>query len=369
MVGGAPGQGGVDLSSFACYRAKMIKDRPEVLLADPSYSVVPPLPYKIDWGFVPEQIKLTMLTLDGIQPITTSRALATDGITSSIPSSEEIEYYKRRKSEFQLVFVVASCLYVGRTIDGASIIKPFAFNLIPSTKRGKVSTASLDFVIDVGVGNPLLHNDCVYTNYNPFTGAWGLFSESGILIGNQSHSGFMDEIGIVTDHYFIEINHDREEVCAPNFGINDTLFERYCRHRANLLFKPFTNIRSRRIWGVETPIEMFFLQSLYRHHKTIDLQTMIFNDGSRQPSIYDLWSSLSKDEIRSLITEADFFIPDKSVAVFCDGSHHLRKKQRDRDAQIDEKLRTVGITPVRVSGREIVKHLDKATNRVMELIA
>ncbi len=310
-----------------------------------------------------------MLTLDGIQPITTSRALATDGITSSIPSDEEIAYYRQRNSEFQLVFVVASALWSGRTIDGSSIVKPFAFNLIPSTKRGAVSVSSLDFVTTVGLGNPMLSEDCVYTQYNPFSGAWGLFSDSGLLLGDGPKQGFMDEVGLVTDHYFIEIGHDKEEVCAPNFGISDNdLFKKYCKHRAKLLFSPFRNPGARRMWGVESPIEMFILQSLSKHIKNIEIQSLIYEDGLRQPSIYDLWSTLTKTEIKSLITEADFFLPDHNIAIFCDGSHHGRKRQREKDLAIDKKLSGLGILPVRVSGKEIIKNIDRATEKILAIV-
>jgi len=52
------------------------------------------------------------------------------------------------------------------------------------------------------------------------------------------------------------------------------------------------------------------------------------------------------------------------VAVFCDGAHHVRGKQKAKDAAINAKLEAVGIRAVRIPGSEIKFELLKAVSRV-----
>jgi very-short-patch-repair endonuclease len=62
------------------------------------------------------------------------------------------------------------------------------------------------------------------------------------------------------------------------------------------------------------------------------------------------------------------FFPDQRVAVFCDGGHHARAKQKAKDAAITEKLTAMGIHSVRIPGDEIRSDLPKAVARVKEVL-
>ena len=54
------------------------------------------------------------------------------------------------------------------------------------------------------------------------------------------------------------------------------------------------------------------------------------------------------------ITEADFYFPDKRLAVFCDSrEHHSSADSIRKDQEIDKKLETIGIKSLRLLGPDI----------------
>jgi very-short-patch-repair endonuclease len=69
------------------------------------------------------------------------------------------------------------------------------------------------------------------------------------------------------------------------------------------------------------------------------------------------------------VTEADLYFPEQRVAVFCDGTHHARGKQKAKDAAINAKLEAKRIKAVRILSAEIKLDLPKAVSRVEEAIA
>lgn len=81
------------------------------------------------------------------------------------------------------------------------------------------------------------------------------------------------------------------------------------------------------------------------------------------PSLYDLWNEDS--EFPGLISECDMFFPENKIAVFCDSTrHHRGPKAQAKDAAIDERLRMIGVTSVRVPGNLIVEDLKAAVDQV-----
>ena len=58
-----------------------------------------------------------MLDLGGIQPITKAMAEAAGGTMYDKPSKDEIELFRKRRTKFQLVSVVLSCVAAGEA-DG-----------------------------------------------------------------------------------------------------------------------------------------------------------------------------------------------------------------------------------------------------------
>jgi very-short-patch-repair endonuclease len=93
------------------------------------------------------------------------------------------------------------------------------------------------------------------------------------------------------------------------------------------------------------------------------------DDGATFPSLYHLWSDVEFRHSDGLVTEADLFFPDERIAVFCDGGHHARAKQKGKDAAITEKLAALDIRSIRIPGDEIREHLPKAIARVKEVRA
>ena len=128
----------------------MINDRPQALLDDPVYCTLPKPPLRVDWSSVPELIRVAMLDLGGVQPITKAMAEAAGGELRDKPSDGEIALFKQRGTHFQMISVVLSVVAAGES-DGALNVKPFAVTLIPGSKRGAVSHADIEFVSKVDV--------------------------------------------------------------------------------------------------------------------------------------------------------------------------------------------------------------------------
>jgi hypothetical protein len=138
--------------------------------------------------------------------------------------------------------------------------------------------------------------------------------------------------------------------------------------RGKLLFTPFKKVEARRVWGAQTPIELFLLQALAKENLFPESQMLIMEDGATFPALYHLWQDVEFRHSSGLVTEADLYFPKDRLAVFCDGSHHARPKQKAKDAAINAKLEAVGIRAVRIPGTEIKFELPKAVARVKELL-
>lgn len=151
----------------------MIENRPASLLADPAYRTLPKLPLKVDWASIPELLRVAMLDLSGIQPITKAMAEAARGKMWDKPSEEEIELFRKRGTTFQLISVVLSCVAAGEA-DGAQQVRPFAVTLIPASKRGEVDRRTIDLVAALDV-NKALETEPMYSGYDPFSGEWSLY--------------------------------------------------------------------------------------------------------------------------------------------------------------------------------------------------
>jgi hypothetical protein len=87
----------------------MIENRPASLLADAAYGILPKLPLALDWSSVPELIRVATLDLGGIQPVTKAMAEAAGGTLHDKPSEGEIELFRKRGTNFQVVSLVLSC--------------------------------------------------------------------------------------------------------------------------------------------------------------------------------------------------------------------------------------------------------------------
>ncbi len=346
----------------------MITNRPAALLADAAYCTLPKLPFALDWTSIPELIRVSMLDLSGVQPITKAMAEAAGGTLQDKPSDGEIEHFRRRETKFQLISVVLSVVPAGET-DGVLQVKPFAVTLIPASKRGEVAHQSIDYVTKVDVGK-WLATEPMYAGYDPFSGKWELYGNlPGYLDGERK--GFLDEIGIVVDQFFLATDiGEGDEVLMMDMRMpSNDMKAKYEKHRKRLLFAPFAQVESRRVWGAETAIELFLTQALAKEKLFPESQMMIMDDGAMFPSWAHLWQDLEFRHSNGLLTSADLYFPQQRVAVFCDGTHHARGKQKEKDTAINTKLEALGIRAVRVPSREIKLDLPKALSRVTEALA
>ncbi len=346
----------------------MIRNRPVQLLADPSYGILPKPPFAIDWSSVPELIRVATFDLGGIQPVTKAMAEAAAGTLHDKPCQAEVELFRKRGTKFQLVSLVLSCVQAGY-VDSLLQVRPFAITLIPASKRGKVRDTSIDLVAKLDLSSWLATKP-IYSGYNPFSGTWSLFGNMpGYLDGERS--GFFDEVGIVADQFFLatEVPDEDEPLTIEINMPSQQMKARYEKHRRKLFFTPFGKVEARRVWGAETPIELFVIQALAKEKLFPVCQMLIMNDGSTFPSWYHLWNDLEFRHTDGLVTEADLYFPDQRVAVFCDGGHHSRAKQKAKDASITEKLLALGIRTVRIPGDEIRRDLSGAIIRVKDVLA
>lgn len=340
----------------------MIKDRPAHLLADPSYSVRPPLPYRVDMSPVPDLVARSVGDLAGIQPVTKAMFDAARGKLTDKPSEGEVALFRASGTEFQLIWIIASLVPKIGNGDGYGTT-PFALSLKPAEKRGRIQTVSIDRIEKINLpydaGNPPL-----FSGFDPFEGSYGLFGMGAP--GLAEGRGHLDELGLVIGYYFLATRYDENDVLAPAIGLPEgDAWRRYAKHRRKLLFAPFKDLKPRRIWGADSPIELFLIQELARRGHHPQLQMLIMENGGTYPSFYDLWGDIEFRWSHAAVAEADLFFPDQRVAVFCDGGrYHRSGAKQKKDAAISERLRGFGISPVRIDGRTIVNDLSGAADAV-----
>ncbi|PZU87003.1 MAG: hypothetical protein DI527_19435 [Chelatococcus sp.] len=220
-----------------------------------------------------------------------------------------------------------------------------------------------------GTDSNLQRMEPCYVGFNPFSGQWEAFGPVPLMLGNPPWATYPDGIGLVTDMYYLQVGFDPSEVLFVDMGMGEGKpRQKYMRHRNKLMFTPFEELQARRVWGAQSPIELFLPQALLREDLTPLLQMLLFEDGSTYPSIYDLWAENLAD-VPGLITEADMFFPEHRLAIFCDSTrHHRGGKAARKDEAISRKLEDAGFRPVRVPGALIVRDLKAATKLVLDAL-
>lgn len=341
----------------------MIRDRPAALIADPRYQT-PPLPYLLDWSPVPELVRASIGDLIGPQPITGELAsISSERVWGEVPEVEQ-QFYRDRGTGFQMISIVASTIAV-ETRDDVSVVTPFALSLIPASKRGQVDTSSIDFVAHVADNQGT--RDTAYIGYNPFSGDWAMYGPTSVV--TSIDNGHLDEVGLIVGRYHLATDHNPDDILSLGVGMpNQKLTAKYNRKRSDLMFQPFQRVEARRIWGAESPIELFLTQYLALHGCHPAIQMLIMDNGSTYPSWYHLWKDLEIRHAPGLVTEADLFFEDHRLAVFCDGAHHLRRKQRLKDEAIVASLRELGIRSVRIPGSLINFDIKAAGAMVLQAL-
>ena len=183
-----------------------------------------------------------------------------------------------------------------------------------------------------------------------------------------------DMIGFVVGTYALAMPFKHNEVLCPpvpeSVLQNNQVRQDYEKYRKNWYFKPFKKVKPKRIWGCDSPIELFLLQAMDSINLYPELQTIICEDGFTVPGFHKLWENDKSRRRLKTITDADYYFPDKKLAVFCDSiAHHSSPEAIKKDKNIDEKLRKIGIASMRVCGRDIAKSPIDCANRISEKLS
>jgi len=187
-------------------------------------------------------------------------------------------------------------------------------------------------------------------------------------MGENGINAYTDSIGFVVNAYFLADQYEKDKVLLPNM-VDAPRFiqEKYTQYRINHYFKQFKNTQPRKVWGADSPIELFLIQALAARNLYPQIQTLFFETGDVFPSFYEMIEEQNLTKETTLITEADLYFPDKKVAIFCDSTrHHRSKKARHKDDKISSALNEIGIRSIRVQGANIVNNLNRTVNEIIE---
>lgn len=333
------------------FEYRNIENRPSELFNIPYYRDLPRTELELDAPSASGAfLELDLLTLDGVQPIEMRHAAANAGNIETNPSPESISLYRREGVKFQLVFLVVNC-YRFLERDGRVLGKPYNISLQPASKRGQVETVSIDWIEKINLAK-IQKSVQMYKGFNPFMGAYGFH-----MIGDVDYSNIeSDMIGFVRGMYALAVPFVHNEVISPFDGLLPQVRKDYERYRKQRYFKPFEKVKPRRIWGCDSPIELFLLQAMGHNGLEPEIQTIISGKGFTVPHLHTLWENDKSRKRLDAITEADFYFPERKLAVFCDSiAHHSSPEAQKKDAAIDIKLRELGIHSLRISGADIVR--------------
>lgn len=346
----------------------MIDNRPKILYEAEYYDKLPKLPLTIDYSDLPTVLKIDLFSLFGIQPVTLSILNEMPSVTAN-PSKQEIEFYKKNDSRFQMLNVVANfhtIIVKGNIAYG----KPYAISIVVGSKRGNIDERDIGFLSSLDLEN-ITNQNFVYTDFNPFEGWYGgFFGDSNFLLGNSLGDNHIDSLGFTIETYFLNKNYNSEEVVYPGAEFhNNDVQEYYKKIRLKKYYKPFANIKPRKVWGADSPIELFLIQGLAQKNVFPNIQTSIYKDGNVYPTFYEMIQEGNYKNGTDFITEVDLFFPEKKIAVFCDSKkHHRSLKAIEKDHRIVNELEKIGIKSIRISGRDIINNLSEAVNRILKEI-
>jgi hypothetical protein len=262
----------------------MIKDRPAHLLAQPDYKVLPPTAFGVHFDALPTLVRKSFGLLCGIQPVTGAMFKAAQGDLHDVPSPGEIELFRKAETRFQAIFVVMNIAHLQTAVEPPTAF-PYALTLVPASKRGLIDVRSIDQIAALDAQRVIAEAEFCYTGFDPFIGDYEMFGPLSTFLygGGKRYDGFLDELGLVVGQYFLATWYDANDVVEVALGLgNDRGEEKYRKHRARLLNVPYENVHTRRVWGAQSPIELFLYQELLRR----GLAPVLQNAGLRRR--YDL---------------------------------------------------------------------------------
>jgi len=344
----------------------LISERPEILHSNPFYKSLPLANLEFNYRSLPYFLNADILQFFGIMPKTIDLFENVQRNFTEVPSDKEVEYYKRNNTQFQIINVVANVHTIQQKANNSYLAFPYSISLIPFQKRGLPDTCHIDFIKRFS-GFKHEENKKVYTQYSPFKPLeQGFYGPLEFFI--QSNTHYTDTVGFILESFFLPTNISLNDalISSPQFS-NSSRWEKYRKHRVKKYFTPFQNVRPRKIWGCDSPIELFLIQGLAQKGFFPKIQTVIFRDGE----IYDNFYQMMHDHIfksgADIITEVDLYFPDQNLAVFCDsGKYHRGFKNNKKDELIDGALISFGIKSLRIKGRDIVRNLENCVDLIID---
>lgn len=353
-----------------------IQNRPKELLALPNYSCLPDEPFQIDLaGAAGEFLAHEIFDLDGVQPLESTILNLSNEIFEGLPvvgvnpSKEAIDFYRKRGDTFQMINVVVCCHSFERREGRLAL--PYHVSLHPALKKGSPGQVGIDWLANYDLERAL-EGSPHYIGYNPFGTAFGLYAVGPVPISEIVCS---DVIGIVCNTYLIASEYVRKDaldpgLCTALLGETKGILGDYRKFRFKTYFKKFTDPRPIKIWGCDSPIELFLLQAMSQIGLHPKIQMIIYPDGSIFPSLQSMWENGIRTKKRSdNITDADFFFEKEKVAVFCDSkAHHTSATAVAKDLLIDQKLKAIGIRSFRLAGRDIADSPVRCAAKLKEFL-
>ncbi|MBL0054583.1 MAG: hypothetical protein IPP31_00035 [Chitinophagaceae bacterium] len=236
---------------------ELISNRPKELLDIEYYTKLPIVPTEFNYKTLPAYLNMDLLSFIGIMPKTIDLVNNTQFEFYTQPSEKEIKYYRDRNTRFQVVHVVANIHSFKHTSAERVSAYPYSISLIAGPKRGKPDECSIELLANADI-EKITQQRQVYTDFSPFKPVQaGLFAYTGLVVGNNIEH-YTDTIGFVLETFFLPTDIDLDDV--PMSGpqnIDPLINEKYRKYRIKRYFKPFEDIKPRKIWGCDSPIELF----------------------------------------------------------------------------------------------------------------
>lgn len=342
---------------------QLIKNRPKELLECEFYTELPKIPTRFEFGSLPLYLNIDLLQLFGIAPKTIDLIENTQRGFNINPSKKEVEYYKNKGTKFQIINVVAN-IHTFKKDGDEAIAYPYSISLIAGPKRGKPDECSIEFLDKINLEKIDFSSNC-YTDYSPFKEvSEGFYAPISMFNNSKSYT---DTIGFILETFFLptDIELDKALINGPQ-NIDKNIRDKYEKYRIKRYFKPFTDIKPRRIWGCDSPIELFLIQGLAQKGLFPTIQTLIFENGEIHDNFFHMIQNKVFIQGDKLITDVDLYFSKEKLAIFCDSTkYHRGTKAKEKDKRISDKLAELGIKSLRLQGEEIVKNLNSSIEKIL----
>jgi len=358
----------------------MIVNRPKYLEDIPFYKALPDnIDIGIDFTGLPPLFNLDLHQLNGLQPLVKSRFdfIKRNGefddheatITFVNPLPEELEYYRQKgTTSFQMINIVLNLCNYKQTESSTLTGMPYSVSILPASKRGQIDPWDIEFIKLFDLEKDFQGGD-IFSDFDPFNGWYsGFYGSYSALSGTLKN--YTDTIGFIWGSYLLCESFDNKEVIMlEDRTAPSSLKSKFKKYRTKLYFEPFKDIKPRKIWGLDSPIELFLLHGLLKNNLKPDIQTLIFRNGQVFPNYHDMVRDQKWITEDKLITSADFYFPNQKVAIFCDGKEfHSTTDQIARDNKINDSLADIGIKTLRFTGDQINNDLENVIDSVEKIL-